>query len=545
MEIEPESRADLVSRAGSTPPSRCWCRGERPELGSRDRRSVRVRVWGGGCRPSRRRGARTSSWRPDCSNPSDWSAELVQPVPQPASEGGAGATLLRREFVLRPAGRARARLYATAHGVYEAELNGTVVGDQVLAPGWTSYDHRLRYQTYDVTGLLREGRNAIGIHLADGWYRGYLGFGGKRQVYGDRTAAFVQLEVDHPDGSRTTVTSDGSWRSAPGPLTRADIYNGETFDARREQTGWSTAGFDDAGWTPVEIGSLDVGTLVPPTGPPVRRIQTLPRARDQHLPIRENARRLRAEPGRLAPAAAARCAGRHRDHRPARRGPRARRTRHPAAARGGADRHRHPRRQRSAQLGAAIHLPRLPVRRNHRLAGRTHRRRRGSRCPAYRSAPDRDLHLLGSATSTACTRMCCGACAAISSTSPPTARNGTSGWAGPGTCTVFAPTASYLYDTSGMLRSWLADLAVEQADNDGVVPIFVPHPDIKPPGFPPLQAEAGWGDAAIVVPWVLYERHGDAQILADQWDSMTSWLDGVCAPRRGGAGLPRRGIHVR
>jgi len=75
-----------------------------------------------------------------------------------------------------------------------------------------------------------------------------------------------------------------------------------------------------------------------------------------------------------------------------------------------------------------------------------------------------------------------------------------------------------------MLRSWLADLAVEQADNDGVVPIFVPNADVKPPGFPPLAAEAGWGDAAIVIPWVLYERHGDPQILLDQWGSMTSWL---------------------
>ena len=96
------------------------------------------------------------------------------------------------------------------------------------------------------------------------------------------------------------------------------------------------------------------------------------------------------------------------------------------------------------------------------------------------------------------------------------------GWTGD--LEVFAPTASYLYDTSGMLRSWLADLAVEQAENDGVVPIFVPFAPIQPPGFPPLKAEAGWGDAAVVIPWVLYERHGDAQILADQWGSMTSWL---------------------
>ena len=147
-----------------------------PELASRERRTVRVRVWGEGA-------AEPSAWSEDVVveagllEPADWSAELVQPLlPEPEARG-AGA-LLRREFVLdKPV--VRARLYATAQGVYEAELNGAVVGDHVLAPGWTSYEHRLRYQTYDVTDLLSEGPNAIGVTLADGWYRGYLGFAGE------------------------------------------------------------------------------------------------------------------------------------------------------------------------------------------------------------------------------------------------------------------------------------------------------------------------------------------------------------------------------
>src|SRR5215207_689518 len=109
---------------------------------------------------SRRRGARTPWSRPACS------AQLAQPVlPADVDEP---VVLLRREFVL-DGPVTRARLYATAHGVYEAELNGAVIGDQVLAPGWTSYRHRLRYQTYDVTALLAEGPNALGMQLADGW----------------------------------------------------------------------------------------------------------------------------------------------------------------------------------------------------------------------------------------------------------------------------------------------------------------------------------------------------------------------------------------
>ena len=126
-----------------------------PPLTSRERRSVRVRVWGTGA-------AEPSAWsehvvvEAGLLEPADWTATLVRPV---LDGEGEPAALLRREFVLdRPV--VRARLYATAQGVYEAELNGAVVGDQVLAPGWTSYRHRLRYQTHDVTGLLREGARA-------------------------------------------------------------------------------------------------------------------------------------------------------------------------------------------------------------------------------------------------------------------------------------------------------------------------------------------------------------------------------------------------
>ena len=116
----------------------------------------------------------------------DWEEDTSQPQPGP---------LLRHEFDVRAAVK-QARLYVTGLGVYEAYLNGAAVGDHVLAPGWTSYHHRLRYQTFDVTDLLREGRNAIGAMLGDGWYRGRLGFGGgRRNIYGDRLALLAQLEI--------------------------------------------------------------------------------------------------------------------------------------------------------------------------------------------------------------------------------------------------------------------------------------------------------------------------------------------------------------
>jgi alpha-L-rhamnosidase len=530
-----------------------------PELASRDRRSVRVRVWGSGA-------AEPSAWseatvvEAGLLEPTDWAAELVQPLPFDAGEGGAGASLLRKEFSLdRPV--VRARLYATAHGIYEAELNGAVVGDQVLAPGWTSYDHRLRYQTYDVTALLQEGPNAIGVQLADGWFRGYLGFGGKRNVYGDRTGAFVQLEIDHADGTRTTVTTDGLWRSALGPRIRADIYNGETYDARREQMGWSTAGFDDSAWNPVEVGTLmtkvsenrrrppgaedrsepgvirstlDAGILVSPTGPPVRRIQTLS---TQEISLSPSGRTLIDFGQNLVGWL---------------------RLRLPDAPAGTEITLRHaevleqgelgtrPLRQ-AAQTDVVILDGNGPRTYEPRFTFHGFRYAEISGWPGELTAADLEAVVVHTDLRPTGTFSCSdpdvnrlhdnvtwgmrGNFVDVPTDCPQ--RDERLGWTGD--LQVFAPTASFLYDTSGMLRSWLADLAVEQAENDGVVPIFVPFPPIQPPGFPPLKAEAGWGDAAIVIPWVLYERHGDAKILADQWDSMTSWL--AAFEERAGADL--------
>jgi alpha-L-rhamnosidase len=123
---------------------------------------------------------------------------------------------LRREFTVRPGVKA-ARLYITALGLYEAQINGVVVGDHVLAPGWTVYDARLRYQTFDVTALLQEGPNAIGAILGDGWFRGRIGFGGgRRNIYGERLALLAQLEIEYADGSASASSRTTSGARPPG-----------------------------------------------------------------------------------------------------------------------------------------------------------------------------------------------------------------------------------------------------------------------------------------------------------------------------------------
>jgi alpha-L-rhamnosidase len=183
----------------------------------------------------------------------DWTARFITPDWDEDTTHSQPCPLLRRDFEVH-SGLRRARLYITALGVYEAQINGTIVADQVMAPGWTSYHHRLRYQTFDVMDLLHEGRNTIGAILGEGWYRGRLGYhGGRRNIYGDRLALLAQLEIEYADGSLERFVTDESWRAATGPILSSEIYDGEIYDARLERPGWSSPGYDDLGWARVRL----------------------------------------------------------------------------------------------------------------------------------------------------------------------------------------------------------------------------------------------------------------------------------------------------
>ena len=137
----------------------------------------------------------------------------------------------------------RARLYLTALGLVEAEINGAKVGNDALIPGWTNYEQRVEMWTYDVTENLSAGTNAMGFWLGDGWYRGRLGFdGGYANYYGDRIGVFAQLEVEYADGSTDAVYSnswDRRWKTTLGPIVCSDLCEGERYDARFEMPGWS------------------------------------------------------------------------------------------------------------------------------------------------------------------------------------------------------------------------------------------------------------------------------------------------------------------
>jgi alpha-L-rhamnosidase len=183
------------------------------------------------------------------------------------------AVYLRQEFRIdKPI--ARATLYATALGLVDMHLNGHRVSDDYFTPGWTDYQKRVYYRTWDVTKLVRGGGNALGAVLADGWFSGYVGYRGSRDTYGKLPRVRAQLHLEYADGSTSDIGTGSSWKALTGPTLEADFLKGETYDARLECPAWDEPGCDDIHWRAVDLGSDEVHPLVQAhPGPPVRAIQ--------------------------------------------------------------------------------------------------------------------------------------------------------------------------------------------------------------------------------------------------------------------------------
>lgn len=176
----------------------------------------------------------------------------------------------RKTFVIEGPVR-RAMLYVTALGLYEARLNGRRVGDHVLAPDWTDYRKRVRYQAYDVTSLVHPGENALAALLGNGWYSGHIGNGGF-EFFGRTPALLAQLEVTDKEGRVQTIVTDDSWKWHPSPILSSDFMLGETYDARREVKGWDAPGLDESGWGSVKVRQEPDIAIQAQVSPPVREI---------------------------------------------------------------------------------------------------------------------------------------------------------------------------------------------------------------------------------------------------------------------------------
>ena len=496
-------------------------------LVSRERADARVRLWGSD--------GSASAWgawgsvEAGLLDAGDWHAEAVgAPWVENEDKDLRRPPLLRRAFSTDDL--ERARLHVTAHGVYEIEINGARVGDDVLNPGWTVYSERLRVHTYDVTDLLAAGENVIGAWLGDGWYRGRLGFthhGHTFDMYGDDLSLIAQLELTHADGTTTTIATDASWRASPAPILSSGLYDGETYDAREEQDGWSSPGFDDAGWEPVAVRPARPERFVSPEGPPVRCTEQIAPARVLTSP--SGARILdfgqnftgRVQitvSGAAGETVTLRTAEVLQEGEIYTRPLRAAKSTDRYTLRGG---------------GAETWEPRFTMHgfryvevsgwpgsiddavANGDIVGRVHHS--DMRRTGWFESSDPSLNTLhenvvwGTRSNfvdipTDCPQ-----------------RDERLGWTGD--IQVFAPTASFLFDVSGFLSSWLKDLAVEQR-REGTVPWYVP---VIPGGpmWTPTRPGAVWGDAAVLVPWTLFERFDDVGVLDAQYDSARAWVDQV------------------
>lgn len=242
---------------------------EGPALKSASRYTWHVRIWDSEGNASRWSAKHTFLTGLDRDG---WEAKWIVP---PMSEA---SPLLRGTFTVKKPVKC-ALAYFTAHGVYEPFLNGAKVGESFMAPGYTSYNHHLMYQTYDITDLLHRGDNAVGAELSRGWYLSMMGWTDPAQYRYNfkeqQWALLAQIVITYKDGTQEIVGTDDSWKTATGGVLHSTIYDGETFDAARVHQGWCTASFNDAAWTPVAVAEYGYDNLAPQENEPVKVEQTL------------------------------------------------------------------------------------------------------------------------------------------------------------------------------------------------------------------------------------------------------------------------------
>lgn len=243
-----------------------------PDLKSRTRYYYRIKIWDN--KGNQSDWSENAFWEMGILNQDEWVAEWITPKLITEDTELQACPMFRRDFEIRKSIK-KARIYATSLGLYYLELNGHRVGDWLLTPGWTSYNNRLQYQTYDVTSLIKEGKNAIGAVVGVGWYKGNLAWENNRNIFGDKLALLMQMHISYEDGSEDVIISDGKWKTSTGPILMSEIYHGEKYDARLEKPGWSSADYDDGDWSQVAILYHPKDILVAQENEPVRRIEEI------------------------------------------------------------------------------------------------------------------------------------------------------------------------------------------------------------------------------------------------------------------------------
>ncbi|MFF2347660.1 family 78 glycoside hydrolase catalytic domain [Pseudarthrobacter sp. NPDC058119] len=424
------------------------------------------------------------------------------------------APYFRRQFIAR-AGIVSAVLSVTGLGVVETYLNGHRIGDEMLAPGWTPYDHRLLVSDHDVTALLAPGANAVGAIVGEGWAVGRLGWEGGRNLYTKRPALSLRLRIEYDSGDVQIIDTSEQFAAGTGAVLEHSLYDGETYDATLEPVGWSLPGFDDSGWQGTLVLPWNEDAFQPPSGPPIRRIEELPTAEILTTPsgrtivdfgqnisgwVRltvtgERGRTLTLRHAELLTPEGELEIESNRSARATDRytlrgeGPETWEPRFTFHGFRYVEVDGWPGALRPEDISAVV--VHTDMRRtgwfetSDPLITQLHKNvvwsMRDNFVGVPSDCPQRDERL---------------------------------GWTGD--INVFGPTAAFLFDVRGILGSWLEDLAIEQRAR-GLVPWAVP--DVLRNAVSPA---ALWSDVAVSLPWALYQEYGELELLRRSYESMNA-----------------------
>lgn len=461
----------------------------------------------------------------------DWIARPITGIDEQEPDAPQRPLRFRTTFTVPFVGSiTKARLYITGLGSYTAYINGSRVGDECLAPGWTSYNHRIGYQVFDVGEFLTSSgkENVVAVEVGEGWYATRLGFfGGKRCIWGKDLAVLAQLELLSERGEEFKVVSDTSWKCSLSAIIRSEIYDGELYDAREEQDGWNGGtAFDDSGWLSTRTLDLPSARLIVSNAPPIRVTETVmpvdifatPSGKTiidfgknlvgklcvyflkkppgtkvifVHAEVMEN-----GELG-IGPLRDAKCTDELITSDVALRDWSPQYTYHGfryVQVDGWSTTDATP--LTTSSVGALVmHTDMVRTGYfscSHPMVNKLHENAvssmRGNFLSVPTDCPQRDERL---------------------------------GWTGD--IQIFCPSANFLYNTAGVLGDWLQDVALEQLSQDhGIPPLVVPN------AIENLWAgnpQAVWDDVTVLTPWALYRSYGDVQMLRRQYGSMVAWVD--------------------